>query len=68
MMNIQNYEHQKLLLKHIRHTLKFAYHSPVRKQEIEERMKSLQGEEEPDDNQEEGREIEGDAEEFDDEL
>jgi len=33
-MNIENFDHQKLLIKHIEHTLQFAYHSPVRKQEV----------------------------------
>jgi SAM domain (Sterile alpha motif) len=47
MMNIQNFEHQKLLLEHIRHTLKFAYHNPVRKEEVEEKMKKVLGDEDP---------------------
>jgi hypothetical protein len=36
MMNITNYEHQKLLLQHIRHTLKYSYQSPVRIQETQQ--------------------------------
>ena len=32
-MNITNFEHQKILMDHIRHTLAYAFHSPVRKQQ-----------------------------------
>ncbi len=32
-MNITNYEHQKVLIQHIKHTLKYTYQSPIRKQE-----------------------------------
>jgi hypothetical protein len=35
-MNIQNYEHQKILLDHIRHTLKYTYQSPIRIRESQE--------------------------------
>lgn len=34
-MNITNYEHQKLLMNHIQHSLQYAYQSPVRKKEVE---------------------------------
>ena len=37
-MNITNYEHQKRLLEHIRHTLQFAYKSPIRKKEVSEKF------------------------------
>ena len=37
-MNITNFEHQKLLLKHIDHTLNYSFHSPVRKREVNVKM------------------------------
>lgn len=33
-MNIERYDHQKKLLEHIRHTLQFTFHSPVRRKEV----------------------------------
>lgn len=38
-MNICNFEHQKILMDHIRLTLQYAYSSPVRKKEV--RMKNF---------------------------
>lgn len=35
-MNIQNFDHQKVLMQHIRHTLKFTYGSPVRIRETQQ--------------------------------
>lgn len=35
-MNIQNYDHQKVLMQHIRHTLKYTYQSPVRIRETQQ--------------------------------
>ena len=34
-MNIHNFEHQKLLMNHIRITLQFEFGSPIRKQKVE---------------------------------
>lgn len=55
-MNIQNFEHQKEILEHIRHTLKHAFASPVRVQEVKERMRTKRpnGEEEEYEEEEEG--------------
>ncbi len=39
-MNIQNFDHQKEILEHIRHTLKHAFASAVRVQEVKERMRT----------------------------
>ena len=39
-MNITNFEHQKVLMQHIRHTLKYTYQSPVR---IKESQQSAYG-------------------------
>ena len=36
-MNITNFEHQKILMDHIRHTLEYSFHSPVRKQQSKEK-------------------------------
>lgn len=33
-MNITNFDHQKALMDHIRHTLQFSYNSPVRRREV----------------------------------
>lgn len=33
-MNILIYEHQKMLLAHIKHTLQYTFHSPIRKREV----------------------------------
>ena len=33
-MNIQNFDHQKKLMKHIQHSLKYSFNDPNRKQEI----------------------------------
>lgn len=42
-MNITNHEHQKILLDHIKHTLQFSFHSPIRKREVKMKMgKSLE--------------------------
>lgn len=40
-MGIENFSHQKILMKHIDHSLKYAYHSPVRKQEVMKMMSLL---------------------------
>lgn len=50
MLNITNYEHQKILLQHIRHTLRYSYQSPVRIRETQQsafakaRQKALEAE------------------------
>ena len=42
-MNITNFEHQKILMAHIQHTLQYAFHSPLRKREVRLKMgKSLE--------------------------
>lgn len=41
-MNIQNFSHQKMLLHHIEHTLKFSFSNPIRKSEVLERNKRAQ--------------------------
>jgi hypothetical protein len=38
-MNIQNFSHQKKLLYHIQHSLKYSFSSPIRKSEVIERTK-----------------------------
>lgn len=35
-MNIQNFDHQKILMAHIKHTLKYTYQSPVRIRETQQ--------------------------------
>lgn len=51
-MNILNYDHQKILMQHIRHTLKYTYQSPVRIRETQQtsygklRQKRLEEEQE----------------------
>ena len=40
-MNIQIFDHQKKILKHIKHSLKYSFSSPIRKEEIAE-MKRLE--------------------------
>ena len=41
-MSITNFEHQKLLMAHIQHTLQYTFHSPLRKREVRLKMgKSL---------------------------
>ena len=37
-MNIENYSHQKILQEHVQHTLLFAYGSPLRKKEANDRL------------------------------
>lgn len=39
-MNIQIFEDQKIILGHIRHSLKYSFNNPVRKDEVK-RLKSL---------------------------
>jgi hypothetical protein len=38
-MNVKNYEHAKILLEHIRTSLRFEYSSPIRKKEVTKRNK-----------------------------
>lgn len=40
-MNITNYDHQKILINHIRHSLQFAYKSPIRKKEVNEKFPAI---------------------------
>ena len=42
-MGITQFPHQKILLEHIRHTLKFEFNSPVRRREVEARMSVAEG-------------------------
>jgi SAM domain (Sterile alpha motif) len=37
-MNIQIFDHQKKLLQHIQHSLKYSFNDPTRKQEVQDRM------------------------------
>jgi SAM domain (Sterile alpha motif) len=37
-MNIQIFDHQKKLLQHIQHSLKYSFNDPNRKQEVQDRM------------------------------
>jgi hypothetical protein len=69
-MNIQNFSHQKMLLYHITHSLKYSFNSPIRKSEVLERIQRAQtggdyGNDIEDEDEEDG---DGDAEgEVDDE-
>ena len=38
-MNIQIFDHQKKLLQHIQHSLKYSFNNPNRKQEVQDRMR-----------------------------
>jgi SAM domain (Sterile alpha motif) len=42
-MNIQIFEHQKLLLRHIEHSLQYSFNDPNRKRELSEIMKNDEG-------------------------
>jgi SAM domain (Sterile alpha motif) len=37
-MNIQIFDHQKKLLQHIQHSLKYSFNDPNRKQEVQDRI------------------------------
>jgi SAM domain (Sterile alpha motif) len=37
-MNIQIFDHQKKILQHIQHSLKYSFNDPNRKQEVQDRM------------------------------
>ena len=37
-MNIQIFDHQKKLLQHIQHSLKYSFNDPTRKQEMQDRI------------------------------
>jgi hypothetical protein len=39
-MNITNFDHQKIIIDHIQHTLKFPFQSPVRRREVEAKHSS----------------------------
>ena len=39
-MNIQIFEHQKLLLRHIEHSLQYSFNDPNRRREISEEMQN----------------------------
>lgn len=42
-MNIQIFEHQKLLLRHIEQSLQYSFNDPNRKRELSEIMKNHEG-------------------------
>ena len=39
-MNIQIFEHQKLLLRHIEHSLQYSFNDPSRRREVSEEMQN----------------------------
>ena len=67
-MNIQNFDHQKEILEHIRHTLKHAFISTVRIQEVKERMRRKREARNENNEEEEGEgDGEGEGEEYEEE-